>query len=336
MKKITFQFLILFVVGLSPAFAQSGIILSDKSGWHRIGSKSVDFARDKDEIPVVLADRFAAIKFKVTKAAIQLNQLEITFESGDAQIEKINSEIASPGQTRIIDIKGSERNIKKIIFTYRTLPNYKGKKAEVEFWGLKTNVDQKKGNKSKKLKNTKAEELTPPTASISKNQTKSSPEAVLSAPAGSSLTGQNTPENRSQFGVGDTSRVMATTSVITSDKTGWHKIGSRTVDFSSDRDEILVTGANRFTSIKFKATDAPIHFMAIKLNYDKDDVQEFALNAQLDPGKESVDISLDRGLERDLKRISFVYKTVPNFKDTKATIEIWGYKTNNSDSKTDR
>ena len=44
--------------------------------------------------------------------------------------------------------------------------------------------------------------------------------------------------------------------VIVSDTKGWHKIGETFVNFQKDRDEIILVGANRFASIKFKVEDA--------------------------------------------------------------------------------
>jgi len=46
------------------------------------------------------------------------------------------------GESRVIDLNGGERNLKKIVFVYKTLPNRKDEKAHVEIWGLKTNTDK--------------------------------------------------------------------------------------------------------------------------------------------------------------------------------------------------
>lgn len=118
-------------------------MLSDKSGWHKIGEKTVDFKNDKDEISVIGSDRFASIKFKVTEAPIDLQSLEVYYESGDKQDVKVMASVKSPGESRVIDLNGGERNLKKIVFMYKTLPNNKDKKAHVEIWGMKTNADRK-------------------------------------------------------------------------------------------------------------------------------------------------------------------------------------------------
>ena len=122
---------------------KTAVMLNDKTGWHRIGETTVDFQKDKDEVRVLVADRFASIKFLVEDAPIYLTSLEVFYESGDTQKMEINMPVKQKGESRTIDLNGGERNLKKIVFIYKTLPNRKDKKAHVEIWGLKTNADRK-------------------------------------------------------------------------------------------------------------------------------------------------------------------------------------------------
>lgn len=143
MKKVVMM-MMLAVASCGAAFAQKPeVITSDKTGWHKIGETTVDFKKDNDEIVLFGADRFATIKFKVTDAPIDLISLEIVYESGDNQMVSVNMPIKAPGESRTIDLKGGERNVKKIKFVYKTLPNHKDEKAHVEIYGLKTNTDKK-------------------------------------------------------------------------------------------------------------------------------------------------------------------------------------------------
>lgn len=144
MKKLTMIILLAIGASYGNANAQTGVMISDKTGWHTIGETTVDFKRDSDEVNVVLADRFAALKFKVEDAPINLMAMTVYYESGDHQHVDINSEIKVAGESRVIDLNGGERSIKKIVFVYKTLPNRKDEKAHVEIWGLKTNTDKKK------------------------------------------------------------------------------------------------------------------------------------------------------------------------------------------------
>ncbi|MEO6303225.1 MAG: hypothetical protein ABIP51_08630 [Bacteroidia bacterium] len=144
MKKIAF-ILFLAVAGLNNSgIAQTKVVLSDKTGWHKIGETTVDFGKDRDEVSVVGADKFAALIFKVDDAPIDLIDIEVFYESGDNQKVSVNFPIKAAGQSKSIDLNGGERSIKKIIFVYKTLPNRKDVKAHVEIWGLKTNADKKK------------------------------------------------------------------------------------------------------------------------------------------------------------------------------------------------
>lgn len=144
MKKVAL--LILFAIAgcYESGYAQqTEVIMSDKKGWHKIGETIVNFQKDRDEVLVMGADRFAAIKFKVTDAPINLMYLEVYYESGDMQNIQVKMSIKSPGESKVLDLNGGERNLKKIVFVYKTLSNNKDVKAHVEIWGLKTNTDKK-------------------------------------------------------------------------------------------------------------------------------------------------------------------------------------------------
>ena len=144
MKKVLLSILLATVGICGTTIAQQpAIIVSDKTGWHRIGETTVNFQKETDEIMLFGADRFASIKFKVEDAPIDLVSMEVFYESGDTQTVKINMPIKLKGESRIIDLNGGERNVKKIAFVYKTLPNRKDVKAHVELWGLKTNTDKK-------------------------------------------------------------------------------------------------------------------------------------------------------------------------------------------------
>ena len=144
MKKVVIIAMMALAATCNVALAQQpAVIVSDKTGWHKIGETNVKFEKETDEIVVMGADRFASIKFKIEEAPIDLISLEIYYESGDKQNIQINTPVKAPGESRIIDLNGGERSLKKIVFKYKTLPNRKDVKAHVEVYGLKTNTDKK-------------------------------------------------------------------------------------------------------------------------------------------------------------------------------------------------
>ena len=118
------------------------MVTSEKTGWHKIGETNVDFQKDRDEVSVIGADRFASLKFKMKDAPIDLMDVKVYYEDGDVQSVNVNSAIKMNGESRVIDLKGGERSIKKIAFVYKTKPNIKDKKGHLVIYGLKTNTDK--------------------------------------------------------------------------------------------------------------------------------------------------------------------------------------------------
>jgi hypothetical protein len=70
-----------------------------------------------------------------------LLDLEVYYESGDKQDIQVRSPLKAGMESRVIDLNGGERSLKRIVFVYKTLPNQKDEKAHVEIWGLKTAVN---------------------------------------------------------------------------------------------------------------------------------------------------------------------------------------------------
>jgi hypothetical protein len=150
MKKIALLLFLAFFGLNNSGFAQNPkVVVSDKKGWHKIGETTVDFSKEKDEISVIGADKFASLMFKVTEAPINLIDLDVYFEDGTNQKVNLNMPIKAPGQSKEINITGGERDIKKIVFIYKTLPNRNDEKSHVEIWGLKTNADKDKDKQAK-------------------------------------------------------------------------------------------------------------------------------------------------------------------------------------------
>ena len=168
MKKVL---IILFAIAASYGITSAqkpGVVVSDAKGWHKIGTVTADFQRETDEISVFLADRFAAIRFKVEGASVNLSSLKIFYEDGT--VEDVTGifpfSIQAPGESKVIDLKGTERELKKIQFTYASVEGTgvkrdnpstpdnvnrgRDKKAKVELWGLKTNVIEGDKTRDKK------------------------------------------------------------------------------------------------------------------------------------------------------------------------------------------
>ena len=139
MKHLKLLLCVLFALANNAVFAQKpGVVLSDKSGWHKIGENVVNFNTETDEIIVVGATRFSAVKIKVTDAPVNLKAFDIYFDKGDMQSVAVGEAIKAPGETQVVQLDGNgERVIRRIIFRYNTAAGNDGQRAHLEVWGLK-------------------------------------------------------------------------------------------------------------------------------------------------------------------------------------------------------
>ena len=104
--------------------------------WSHLGSRTVNHTADRDEIMVTRSEgTFNAIKLKVKHKAVRFKDMKVHFAKGSPQDVKIANNIPAGGETRVIDIKGKDRVIKKVVFWYTTASPGKGKRAVVELFG---------------------------------------------------------------------------------------------------------------------------------------------------------------------------------------------------------
>lgn len=148
MKKVFILLTAVLLVGSLQAQKNKGekkveIITSDKPGWQKIGQMTASFKKERDVMVIVGEDRFAALKIKATEADINITDMEVHYENGTSQEIKVRQEIKKGTESRLIDLNGGERKLKKITFVYKTIANGGNEKAELEVWGLKTNAGKK-------------------------------------------------------------------------------------------------------------------------------------------------------------------------------------------------
>jgi hypothetical protein len=142
MKKSVVVFAVLFFALANFAFAQEpGVVVSNKAGWHKIGETKADFKAENESISVIGADRFKSIKLKVTDAPINIESVQVFYESGETEDLKVSKELKAGEETKVFDLKdGGSKELKKIVFTYNTVQgsaNAANVKAHVELYGLK-------------------------------------------------------------------------------------------------------------------------------------------------------------------------------------------------------
>lgn len=128
---------LIFAGGLGIAIAQKpAVVLKDEPGWQKIGETVASFKSQNESIVVMGADEFSAIKLKVKDAPLNIDRMQVFYESGEMEEINVRQRIEAGNETNVFKLK-HERDIRKVAFTYNTLPNDKGEKADVELLGLK-------------------------------------------------------------------------------------------------------------------------------------------------------------------------------------------------------
>ena len=103
------------------------------TGWEKLGERTVNGKADHDTIPVGRAEgRFSAIQLKVEHSALELFDVVVTFADGSSFSPKTKLVFANGQTSRVIDLPGDKRVIRKVDFKYGNLPG--GGRAQLELW----------------------------------------------------------------------------------------------------------------------------------------------------------------------------------------------------------
>jgi len=103
--------------------------------WTNLGSAKVNGYVDHDQILVTAMEGdFTAIKLFVENAGIQFERVVVTFGNGGKEEMILRDFIPAGGETRVMDLRGRDRVIRKVDFYYKSNPNTK-KKAKVVLFG---------------------------------------------------------------------------------------------------------------------------------------------------------------------------------------------------------
>jgi len=128
MKTATFLILGILWIGYMTS-------LSAQNGWKILGSAKVNGHADHDEIWVTgMEGDFKAVKIMVENEGIEFNRVVLHFANGNKQELNIRRFIPAGGETKVLDLNGDDRVIKKVDFFYES--NAKSKtKAKVVLYG---------------------------------------------------------------------------------------------------------------------------------------------------------------------------------------------------------
>ena len=121
---------LVLVMCVGALFAQAPI-------WKLLGTKKVKLRTERDVINVGADEGvFKKIKLTVKKSGINFKDMKVHFSNGDIIDVKIRRVIPAGDETRIIDLPGANRNIKKVVFWYESTKK-NSKRATVRLYGRK-------------------------------------------------------------------------------------------------------------------------------------------------------------------------------------------------------
>jgi len=96
--------------------------------WESLGQREVDFRNDHDQIDVGRSEgRFRQIQVKVKNAPIEVYDMVVTLGNDETFKPKLRHKFTQGSGSRIIDLPGERRTIKRIDFSYKSINRREGK-----------------------------------------------------------------------------------------------------------------------------------------------------------------------------------------------------------------
>ena len=89
--------------------------------WERLGTRTVDLARDVDTITVGRSEgRFTAIMFEVDGEMVEMRNVRVIFGDGQAFSPSTQLILDDQERSRAIDLPGPGRIIRSVTFNYKS------------------------------------------------------------------------------------------------------------------------------------------------------------------------------------------------------------------------
>ena len=125
MKKIIRGLTLVSLVLLTACMAGAA---QSPGRWEVLGQREVDFRNDRDQIDVGRSEgRFKQLEVRVKDAPIEIHDMVVTFANGETFKPKLRHKFTEGSGSRIIDLPGENRAIKRIDFNYKSINRREGK-----------------------------------------------------------------------------------------------------------------------------------------------------------------------------------------------------------------
>jgi hypothetical protein len=96
--------------------------------WELLGQSEVDFKNDHDQIDVGRKEgKFKQLEVRVKNAPIEVSNMVVTFGNDETFKPKLRYKFTEKSTSRVIDLPGERRTIKRIDFNYKSTNRREGK-----------------------------------------------------------------------------------------------------------------------------------------------------------------------------------------------------------------
>jgi hypothetical protein len=114
-----------------PAASPATFVSEALARWEFLGQKVVSHRAEQDVILVGVDEgEFSAIRLHVARSTVRFHQVIVVYANGRRDEIALRDRIPAGGTTRVIDLAGRDRFIRKVIFRYDT-QSLRGRKALV-------------------------------------------------------------------------------------------------------------------------------------------------------------------------------------------------------------
>jgi hypothetical protein len=97
-------------------------------GWEMLGRQDVNFKNDHDRIDVGRKEgKFKQLEIRVEGAPVEINKMVVTFGNDETFSPELRHRFDEKSRSRVIDLPGDRRTIKRIDFNYRSVNRREGK-----------------------------------------------------------------------------------------------------------------------------------------------------------------------------------------------------------------
>ena len=129
---------ITLAVGIGPAIPSGrSEAAAPAREWLLLGQRAVTDRADHDVITVkAVRGDFKSVKLTVERAAVDFHRVVVHYGNGTRQEVELRNTIPAGGESRVIDLAGTERIIHRVEFWYDAR-TFRGRRAVVRLFGLR-------------------------------------------------------------------------------------------------------------------------------------------------------------------------------------------------------